>query len=284
MKTVKQQHKTAIALVVVLLVALMAACQPATAPEATIPPTPVQEASPTPAQEASPTPVQEASPTPVQEASPTPAQEVSPTPAQAGGGEEDIVAVSRRIVESIEAPAPAPPGWQVTPCEGMAPMFCVESDELVGAMELGLFPMESMTDFQATLATHGLSIETMNTESEAYASAAEPLLREFVAAHRAVLEEDRQITFGDRFRFEPLEIQMVQFGQLPGIQHGFMLVDADGQVMERVISFAAFDANYVYVLNAVYDPAAMPNFSSDEALQTLAPYLPQILARLQLPG
>jgi hypothetical protein len=94
-----------------------------------------------------------------------------------------------------------------------------------------------------------------------------------------VIAADRAFTFGDSVTFTPLEVEDISFGGLPGVEYGFVLNGADGEVRERVIAFATFDADYLYIINGVYDPNAIPSFPNEEMLLTLAPYLRQIVTQ-----
>jgi hypothetical protein len=95
-----------------------------------------------------------------------------------------------------------------------------------------------------------------------------------------VIAADRAFTFGDSVIFTPLDVEDISFGGLPGVQYGFVLNGADGEVRERVIAFATFDAEYLYIINGVYDPNAIPSFPNEEMLLTFAPYLRQIVGQL----
>jgi hypothetical protein len=198
------------------------------------------------------------------------------------GPEVDFEAVmmrAREIVEGMATPIPAPDGWRVAPCEGMAPMLCIEGEE-VAAVELGLYPLANHWDFQAFMAEHGIYPETMVSGGEEHRAAAPQVLRTFVEDHMQVIAADRAITFGDSVTFTPLEVEDVAFGGLPGVQYGFVLTGAAGEVRERVIAFATFDAEYLYIINGVYDPNAIPNFPNEEMLLTFEPYMSQIVAQL----
>ena len=227
-----------------------------------------------------------ATPSPVTVASPVPPTTPTglplPTPSQ-GPIVEDRPPheVARAILDRLPAPLPAPSGWQVALCEGGAPMICIETAEFLAALELSTFAMSTLPDFQTLLARHGLDAQTLDTASELYQQAAVLVLADFVANHFAVIKADRQVTFGEDVVFTPLETRSAQFGSLPGVQYGFVRLGPDGQVAERVVAFAAFDANHLYILNAVYDPAAIPNFPSDEALLSFEPYLDDLVAQLE---
>jgi hypothetical protein len=256
---------------ILLATLLLTACQPTAQPSAPVgvTPTVVAEAIPTAMATVAITE------TPV---SPPSGSEVA-TPA------EDPFVLARRIVEQIGANAPVVDGWQVQPCEGMAPALCVRSgEENVGYAEVNLFPLDTMTDFLSLLAEQGLEINAIDPANALYQQHAVPALREFVANHLATIEEDRQITFGDRLKFSTLATEESNFGPLPGVYYGFLLTDADGKVVERNINFAAFDADYVYIISAFYMPGHESAFASDEALTTFEPLLRQIVAALQLPA
>jgi hypothetical protein len=192
----------------------------------------------------------------------------------------ESLARARRILEGLEMPIPAPEGWSIAPCEGMAPMLCIETANSSTAVELALFPMSTHTDFQAHIAAHGLDVATLETDSELYREVAEAVLHDFIAEHLDTIKMDRQITFGDEVIFTPLETQAIDFGGLPGVKYGFVLTGQDGQLREHVIAYATFDRNYLYIINSVYDPAYIPSMPSIEDLLLFEPYLQQIVAAL----
>lgn len=193
---------------------------------------------------------------------------------------EVVMARAREIIEGVATPIPAPDGWTVAPCEGMAPMLCIKGDDVNTAVELGLYPLAKHWDFQAFMAENGIYPETMESGSEEHRTAAPQVLRTFVEDHMRVIAADRAFTFGDSLTFTPLEVEDISFGGLPGIQYGFVVTGTGGAVQERVIAFAAFDAEYLYIINGVYDPEYIPSFPSEDALLTFAPSLRQIVAQL----
>ncbi len=221
-------------------------------------------------------------PTSVPAPKPTPAPE-SPTDSMPTAEEsEQMMVVARALIDSLPQPIPAPEGWTIQPCEGMAPVLCIQTEEGMGASELSAFPLRTLPDFQRALADQGLAFGTIDVESQAYQAGAQLALEEMVENYLEIFAEDRQITY-PHLRFVPLEVEPIQFGELPGLHYGFLLQDEGGTVAERVLAYSAFDDNYYYVITAVYDPAAYWSLPSDEALLSFEPYLRQIVSQFELP-
>lgn len=206
---------------------------------------------------------------PTEVASPTPPP---PTPY------DDTFWTADNIFNTILGPAPAPEGWQVQPCEGEAPLLCVSRDqEMLGAVELGVYPLDNHTEFQAILAELGVEPGVALPPDEAHAA-----LSALAENYLAVIREDRQFTFPDD-PFIPIGPEPVQVGQLPGMSVGFVHENSAGEVLERYLSYTAFDGHVIYWLTAPYDPANITTFVSDEALTEFEPYLREIVAGLLLP-
>ena len=182
------------------------------------------------------------------------------------------------IFNTILGPTPAPEGWQVQPCEGEAPWLCIsDGQDIVGYVELIVYPLDTHPDFQAILAELGLEPGTELQPDDARAALA-ALAQDYLD----IIREDRQITYPDD-AFIPVEPEPVQVGQLPGLAFGFVRQNTAGEVQERYLNFNAFDGHVIYWLTAPYDPANVTTFVSDEALTQFEPNLREIIAGLLLP-
>jgi hypothetical protein len=281
--TVKKFHegKKSIYYFIVLLAAmvLLSACVvPVPAGQEPQAPASTQASTPEPISEPTPEPTLAPTPEPVAEATPDPTH-YFPTPAEA----ELMMQLSRYLIDSIPQPIPAPEGWQIRPCEGMAPLLCVET----AAGESGLtsvdaFALRTYPDFYPILERHGLPLGSIDVESQAYQEGAPLVLAEIVGESMTSLAADRAMG-RPQLNFIPLEVQPIQFGELPGLQYGFMMTGSDGVVHERVLSHVTFDESHLYFWVAAYDPGAEWALPSDEALLTFEPYLRQFIAGLPLP-
>jgi hypothetical protein len=153
-----------------------------------------------------------------------------------------------------------------------------------GFVEMSLFALSTLPEFQGILADHGLDWTSIDTASAAHQEAADAVLAAFVADYLEIFAADREASLGDSAQFVPLDTTASAFGSLPGVQYGFTLVDDNEVVMERVLSFATFDGDYLYIISAFYLPNHESAFPSDEALLTFEPYLRQIVAGLPVAG
>jgi hypothetical protein len=179
---------------------------------------------------------------------------------------------------------PAPEDWHIIPCDGEAAYLCVfKGEEVAGFVELLTFPLANQTILLEPLAEYGLAPGEIDTNSQAYRDAVVPVLELFVADQLASVAADRAVTFGDTLQVAASETRPIQFGNLPGVVYGFTSLDENNAVIEHYITYAAFDADNLYLIGATSDPAAISNFPVDEDLVTFAPYMEQIVAALNFP-
>jgi hypothetical protein len=221
-------------------------------------------------------------PVPAQE----PTQEPAPDPATFLPTPEEIqqtMALSSYLVEGLPNPLPAPEGWTIQPCEGTAPVLCIETDAgEMGAFSLDAYALRTYPDLYPILAKHGMPFGSINVESQIYQEEARLVLEEMVTGFLASVTEDRNVGHPG-WIFTPLASEPIQVGALPALSYGFVMADKDNIVRERVLAHVVFDESHIYFVVAAYDPAAHWTLPSDEALLTLAPYLRQIVAELPLP-
>jgi hypothetical protein len=290
-KHVKEQTRYLVVLLVAMLlvamVVLNACVAPIPVPQEPQTPVPTREPVSEPTPEPSPEPTLEPTPEPVVAPTPEPVAEATPDPTYYFPTPEEsdlIMQLSRHLIDSIPQPITAPDGWEIRPCEGMAPLLCIQTDEgEMGSSELGVYALRTYPDFYPILAKYGIPFGSIDVESQAYQEGARPALEEKIAEMMVSLAEDRAIG-RPQWNFVPLAIEPIQFGELPGLQYGFMMTDSEGNIQERVLSHVAFDENHIYFFVAVNDPDAVWTLPSDEALLTFEPYLRQIIAGLPLPG
>jgi hypothetical protein len=276
-------------MVLVVVTVVMGACVipgQGSAPQDTQAPAPIQEpiqeppATPTaePTVEPTPEPTLEPTPEPVVEATPDPT-EYFPTPEEI----DEMQRLSRYLIDSISQPIPAPAGWEIRPCEGMAPLLCIETETgEVGSSEVGAYALRTYPNFHPILARYGIPPGAIDVASQIYEESAPQVLQEMVIEIMASLAADRAIG-RPQLEFVPLEVKPIEFGELPGLQYGFMMTDSAGVVQERVLSHLAFDESHIYFFVAVYDPEAVWSLPSDDILLAFEPYLLDILADLPLP-
>jgi hypothetical protein len=111
-------------------------------------------------------------------------------------------------------------------------------------------------------------------------------LRAFVENYHKIFMEDREATFGGTKTYQRLETREINIGDLPGLQYGFVVLNADGSVHERWLSHSAFDGKGLFTLVSSYypgQPDAPFAFRSDAELQEFVPFLPEIMRGLKMP-
>jgi hypothetical protein len=177
-----------------------------------------------------------------------------------------------------------PEGWTVRPCEGSGPFLCVfRGPEVAGALQLSVYPIETMPDFQRMLTDTGLQPGQLDPADPAQRAMVLAALESFVGAYHSSIERDRQVEYGGKIHSVRLVNQPVMVGSLPGVRYGFAGVNDDGSTFERWISYVAYDGDLMYTVVASFRPGAIPTFRSDEELTEFLPHLDQIVAGLRLP-
>jgi hypothetical protein len=192
--------------------------------------------------------------------------------------------VGSNVFKFILGEAEALGGLRVAPCDWDAPVLCVlDGSETVGQVELFMSHLETLPEFQQTLKNEGLAPGSIDYRDTAQAPAMKAALAKFVEDYHKTFEEDRRITYGDTATYARLETEEASIGDIPGLRYGFLVNDKAGKVLERWISFAAFDGEMLYILTPHYDPRSHMSFRSDEDLQSFEPYMHRIAAGLKLP-
>jgi hypothetical protein len=187
----------------------------------------------------------------------------------------------------LVGPTPAPAGWSVAPCEGQAPLLCVQKGtENVGYVHLSTFPLSTMSEFEGMLRDAGVNPDSLDLKDPEQAAKVRLALRAFVENYHKIFMEDREATFGGTKTYQRLETREINIGDLPGLQYGFVVLNADGSVHERWLSHSAFDGKGLFTLVSSYypgQPDAPFAFRSDAELQEFVPFLPEIMRGLKMP-
>lgn len=209
----------------------------------------------------------------------------TPVPTQTASSEpiEPPVDLTNPFPKILGA-APAPEGWSVEPCAGNAPYLCMqEGEQSVGYVSLNSYPLETLPDFQAMLTEAGVDAEAFDYKNPAHAARARGALTAFVESYHENIMQDREITFGSAKTYERLETEEINVGELPGLRYGFVLMNEDGSVYERWLSFSTFDGEGLFTIVAPFDPNPEQSFRSDEDLLKFEPFLVEIIEGLKMP-
>lgn len=163
--------------------------------------------------------------------------------------------------------APAPAGWQVTPCDNPI-LLCVNAKgEMMGTVERFSYPLGDIDLAAAVEPIPGSELE---------------FLRAWVAEHYAVIERDRQLADNSLiFTSEPpVEISV---GGLPGLRYRFMATRPDGELFERYVGYVTTDGALLHVfVTGIISGDYAGVFSSSAALAEFEPYLDDIIQGLSL--
>ena len=159
-------------------------------------------------------------------------------------------------------------GWTVARCEGEAPILCVERDgEIAGLVEAISHPVDEV----------GESVDP----SESLQVLADGFVESMTA--------DRAVGCGPDYVVEPLPVEDVSVGGLPGVRFGYSGLLADGTLSELVVHHATIDGDRAVVLAAPAYAAdgcpgrdELPSFHPAD-LASLVPELGAIVAVSPLP-
>ncbi|GAX34806.1 hypothetical protein [Nodularia sp. NIES-3585] len=179
-----------------------------------------------------------------------------------------------------------PNGWEIAPCEGNAPLLCIFSQgELLGTVEIGIYPLKDNPNFQKNLADAGIPLDTqVDYQSAEYQNKLFTALKGWVGDLNANFVKDRQDTYQNKIVFSAYPTQKASVGQLQGISYGFVGIKPDGGVQEQHITHAAFDGQAMYVITTAFDPGSITGkFDELENLAIFQPYLSAIASDLNLP-
>jgi hypothetical protein len=190
------------------------------------------------------------------------------------------------IWQKILGNSAAPTNWQVAPCKENALLLCVSSKgELLGTVEINIYPLANNEDFQKKLVAVGIppgsQVDYQSSKSQTQVLAA---LKTWVEDHYAAFAKDRQGEYGKEITFLTYPPQPVAIGKLQGIRYGFAGLKQKGGVQEQHIGHVAFDGNKLYVITTAFDPGSQTGkFDKLENLAIFQLYLYAIVADLRLP-
>ncbi|HEY9845998.1 MAG TPA: hypothetical protein V6D03_07355, partial [Candidatus Caenarcaniphilales bacterium] len=188
--------------------------------------------------------------------------------------------------KTILGEAPTPVSWQVQPCDaGNGPLLCVfAKGKLLGTVEGGIYPLESLPDFQKMLVKAGMPPGSMNIESSQPKAKVLMALRAWAADYYTSFAKDRQLEYGNKVTFSAQEPKEVLVGKLPGLRYGFSGLKRGGGVHEQHLGYVAFAGKALYVITTGFDPLSETGtFKTLQTFQRFEPYLSRIVAGLQLP-
>ena len=190
------------------------------------------------------------------------------------------------IWQKILGNAAAPTNWQVAPCKENAPLLCVWSKgELLGTVEINVYPLANNEDFQKKLVAAGIPTGSqVDYQTSKYQTQVLAALKAWVADQYAAFAKDRQGKYGKEITFSAYPPEPVPVGKLQGIRYGVAGLNQKGGVQEQHIGHVAFDGNKLYVITTAFDPSSQTGkFDKLENLAIFQPYLYAIAADLRLP-
>ena len=190
------------------------------------------------------------------------------------------------IWQKILGNAATPTNWQVAACKGNTPLLCVSSKgELLGTVEINVYPLANNEDFQKKLIAAGISPGSqVDYQSSKYQTQVLSVLKAWVEDNYAAFAKDRQSKYGKQITFLAYPPQPVPVGKLQGILYGFAGLKQKGGVQEQHINHVAFDGTKLYVITTAFDPGTQTGkFEKLENLAIFQPYLYAIAADLRLP-
>ncbi|MBE2197227.1 MAG: hypothetical protein IAE79_01375 [Anaerolinea sp.] len=260
--------------VVLFLLMSLAACAPSgTGTAAAIPTaTAVTTTSEEPTTEPTPAPTATNAPTvePALEPTVEPEMEINP------------FTLARQLIEQVDLTPPE--GRRVEPCEGEAPILCVnDGQQNAGYVELLIFPLTSYAEDHPIRLVAGDLPANPATYTADQAAAIQQALTILAEEHLDVIAADRAITYPDD-TFTPLPIEPAKMGALSALTFGFVHTNEAEEVVERYLNVAAFDRRFIYWLGSNYDPANVFTFVSDTLITQFAPFFLEIAASLPLPN
>ena len=282
-----------------MLALLLVACGAPATEQPTGTPTPATAATPTTVA-SSPTtePIETAQPTattgvaaptatasePSESETPAATSTATTNPGDPGEPGMSIDVSPTNVFGYILGPTAAPEGWRVEACQGNGPLLCVfEGTEHVGTLELNMSHWETLPDFQAILKNQSLEPGAISYRDEEQAAKLLAALRVYVEEYHKTFEEDREIRYRGEATYKRMDMQETRIADIPGVRYGFTVEDKAGKVLERWISYAAFDGNFFYILVPNYDEGSFFSFRTDEHLQKFDPHMPKLLEGLKLP-
>lgn len=213
------------------------------------------------------------------------------TPTQSNSSQTSPSTTVDQVQENIwkrilNSEIPTLNGWQIAACQGNAPLLCISSKgEILGTVEIGLYPVKNNPDFQKNLTVAGIPLNSkVDYQSPKYQTQLLQALRAWVANFYTTLAKDRQTSYGNKIVFSAYPPQQTSVGKLQGIRYGFIGLKVEGGVQEQHIGYVAFDGTTLYVITTAFDPGSVTGkFEKLENLAIFQPYLDTLAAKLNLP-
>lgn len=216
-----------------------------------------------------------------------------PSPEQANAAQKQPQTTSNNsqpnqgnIWKSILGKTSAPPGWQVAACDGNAPVLCVSSNKnILGTVEIGIYPLEKQTNFQQMLAKAGIPPSSnVDYQKPNYQNQLATALKLWVAEHYNILEKDRRHLYSDRIIFSAQSPQEVPIGKLQGMRYRFLGIQQKGGIQEQHLGYVAFDGKALYVITTAFDLGSETGkFHELENFQRFEPFLSATVKEVNLP-
>jgi hypothetical protein len=188
---------------------------------------------------------------------------------------------------SILGNTPAPPGWNVSPCEGNTPLLCITSGgKNLGSVEIEVYPLEKQPQFEKMLVAAGIpmgvKVDYQNPNNQLKIVSA---LNAWINDSYVKLLKDRQSSYANIITFTSYPPQQVNIGRLQGLRYGFAGINTEGGIQEQHLAYVAFDGDALYVINTAFDPKAKSaTFEKLENLVVFEPFLSAIAVNLKLPN
>jgi hypothetical protein len=179
----------------------------------------------------------------------------------------------------------APPGWNVTPCQGNVPLLCIDSDgKNLGTVQMEIYPREKQPQLEKMLIAAGIptavKVDYQNSNNQIKIVSA---LNAWITDNYETLLK-RQSGYSN-ITFTSLPPQQVNIGKLQGLRYGFAAIKKEGGIQEQHLAYVAFDGKSLYVINTAFDPKAKSGtFEKLENLAVFEPFLSAIAVNLKLPN
>ena len=105
----------------------------------------------------------------------------------------NLALTEENIWQQILQPVVLPQPWTIQPCEGNAPLLCVfRNGERVGTVEINIYTLESLPDFQQTLAETNVDPTPSDPLSSEYQGQVITALKQWVEDYYNFFQENRK--------------------------------------------------------------------------------------------
>lgn len=170
--------------------------------------------------------------------------------------------------------------WQLSPCDSPNLLCIYRDDELMGTMELGVYPVEG-SDLQTWMTEAGVPFAAATDTLSPTLS----VLNRWVENYYGAIAHDRQVGMGsDVLSQAP---KTVQIGTLYGVRYEFETVNSQGENLDHTVGYVTTDGLRLYVLSLVIMPDDRPSqdgeqWMTESAFQEFESILEPFLATLSL--